>query len=904
MKRICTVIIGLLVTGIAFSQPSITAVYFPQYMQGVGSLNAPDDRKVPYVCRATINGLDAGKTYRCYNRFVTDTSTAAASSNGDGNYIVVKQSARFYRMTSPSLSGANTRYIEFTTDASGSYTGWFASEATSAQTFAPGNKIYFRLMINDGTVLPSATVGAVKTRISATSSPITVINFGPGTSPNTGTGVRSTPAASGMARNFVMLYDNTAGTGRPVAGTFIESDTTDNTVANGYVPFYANYVNAVDKAWGTIIPNNIANGIQKIVQYSLATGVKVGSKSSSNGIWAKEGGGTVDTKNYNGADTLVLDGTAVPLGPPVGQTITFNSFATKTYGDAAFDAGATATSGLPVTYSSSNTAVADTVRVNGQLYIAIKGAGFTDVTAKQSGDDDFGAATDVTQRLTIDKANLHIKAADKFWVLGTAKPALTVIYTGFVYTDDENVLNPKPNVTTTADATSPIGKYAIKVDNAGSPNYNISYDTGTISVVSNKQPQTISFNPLPGKVYGAADFDPGARASSTLPVQYASSNTSVAIIVNNKIQIKGAGTTTITASQPGDLTTYEPAPDSSLLFTVSKAPLTIRVNDTTRLIGQPNPSFRLTYSGFVYGDNNTHLLAQPVVTTAANAGSPAGKYLIEVRNAASNNYNITYSDGELTVDAKQAQTIQFAALPVKKYGDAYFKAGAKASSGLTVTYTSSNTNVATVANDTIYITGVGSTDITASQSGNAFYASAANVTQTLTVQKPVLTIKANNKIKNEGQPNPPLTVTYSGFVNNDDSSKLATLPAVTTTATTNSLAGTYVISVEGATSPNYIIRQQDATLTVLPAQGEGQDNMYAYISSPGQLQVNVHSVNTAKASIQLFDGNGSRLINTVVTLTKGFNTYRIPIGNVTPGIYNVRVAGSGIMLKTKVVIRP
>jgi hypothetical protein len=337
---------------------------------------------------------------------------------------------------------------------------------------------------------------------------------------------------------------------------------------------------------------------------------------------------------------------------------------------------------------------------------------------------------------------------------------------------------------------------------------------------------------------------------------------------------------------------------------VNKAALTITADNKTRLVGQPNPTFTVTYSGFVNGENNTVLLVQPAISTTADINSVAGTYPIEVKNAASDNYLINPVNGVLTVNPRATQTISFPALTVKKYGDADFKAGAKASSGLAIVYTSSNPNVATIVNDSvIHITGVGTAIITASQSGNGMYDAAANVTQTLTVQQPVLTIRAVNQTRNEGQPNPPLTVTYSGFVNGDDSSKLATLPVVTTSATAGSMAGTYAIVVEGAASSNYTIHQQNGTLTILPPQGDGQDDLYAYISSPGQLQVNVFAVNAVKTSIQLFDGNGTRLINTAVTLVKGFNTYRIPTGNLTAGIYNVRVAGNGVMLKTKVIIR-
>lgn len=67
-----------------------------------------------------------------------------------------------------------------------------------------------------------------------------------------------------------------------------------------------------------------------------------------------------------------------------------------------------------------------------------------------------------------------------------------------------------------------------------------------------KSDQTIQFFTLSDKVVGSADFDPEAKANSGLEVSYSSSNPSVATIVNGKVHIVGAGTTTITANQSGN----------------------------------------------------------------------------------------------------------------------------------------------------------------------------------------------------------------------------------------------------------------------------------------------------------------------------------------------------------------
>ena len=70
--------------------------------------------------------------------------------------------------------------------------------------------------------------------------------------------------------------------------------------------------------------------------------------------------------------------------------------------------------------------------------------------------------------------------------------------------------------------------------------------------------QTISFNPLPIKSFGDVDFDPGATASSGLAVNYISSNTAVATIVNGNIKIVGEGISIITANQAGNAS-FNPA---------------------------------------------------------------------------------------------------------------------------------------------------------------------------------------------------------------------------------------------------------------------------------------------------------------------------------------------------------
>lgn len=169
--------------------------------------------------------------------------------------------------------------------------------------------------------------------------------------------------------------------------------------------------------------------------------------------------------------------------------------------------------------------------------------------------------------------------------------------------------------------------------------------------------------------------------------------------------------------------------------------------------------------------------------------------------------------------ALPAQILSFPAITAKVYGTADFAPGVSSTnSTIAITYTSSNSGVATITTDgKIHITGVGTTTITASQAGNASYTAATPVAQELTVTPAALTIKADNSTKIYGAANPAFTVTYTGLVNGDNAASLTTAPTLTTTATAASPVNTYAISASGAASANYIITYTAGTLTISKA---------------------------------------------------------------------------------------
>src|SRR5206468_2629827 len=82
---------------------------------------------------------------------------------------------------------------------------------------------------------------------------------------------------------------------------------------------------------------------------------------------------------------------------------------------------------------------------------------------------------------------------------------------------------------------------------------------------------------------------------------------------------------------------------------------------------------------------------------------------------------------------KANQTITFAALADKTFGDADFMVSGTASSGLALSFTASGS--CTVTGTSVHLTAVGSCTITAHQAGNSNYNAATDVPQTFNITK-------------------------------------------------------------------------------------------------------------------------------------------------------------------------
>ncbi len=285
------------VVGTVILVPTLTEVILPQYIQG---LNGTNNDRLPYAYRVTINNLTPNATYRFFNSVVLPAEVG--TSNGAGNPIF-RNNGTWVRSTGGNLSSAGN-YAEFDADGAGSYTGWFITEPTgNATRFIPGNNLHMNISLNDG-----AGGNTVVSRVT-TANTVKVINFNTAAGPNNGTGIRS--VSNGQAKDFIFLYDNDLGTGRPISGTYFENDAT--TGGTAYAGFYETAIDAQAKAWGTIIPNNLPNGIRYVASYSQATGAQLCTFSDDDGVWPTGNINTVNPTGFTTATAIVLNTTDVPM---------------------------------------------------------------------------------------------------------------------------------------------------------------------------------------------------------------------------------------------------------------------------------------------------------------------------------------------------------------------------------------------------------------------------------------------------------------------------------------------------------------------------------------------------------------------------------------------------------------
>lgn len=157
-------------------------------------------------------------------------------------------------------------------------------------------------------------------------------------------------------------------------------------------------------------------------------------------------------------------------------------------------------------------------------------------------------------------------------------------------------------------------------------------------------------------------------------------------------------------------------------------------------VGDPDFGDAVSSSGLTVTYSSSDLNVATIVNGKIHIVGAGTSEITATQAGDANYYPADAVKRNLTV-VKNDQTISFNALSSKITTDSDFDPGATASSGLAVTYTSSDTSVASIVNGKIHILSSGTSTITASQAGNNVYAPAAAQTQVLTVYAIVNNVK-------------------------------------------------------------------------------------------------------------------------------------------------------------------
>ena len=339
------------------------------------------------------------------------------------------------------------------------------------------------------------------------------------------------------------------------------------TVSNGGTPNPTGQVTLLD-AGGTIGTANLdPNGTATFNLSTLSTG--------SHPL----------TASYAG-DSASAPSTSAPLTQVVNkadQTITFGALGGMTFGDPDFAVSATASSGLPVSFS----IVSGPATVAGNL-VHITGAGAITVRASQPGDTNYNAAVNVDQSFVVAKANQTISfAALPNKTFGDAPFAVNATggaSTQTVQFSASGACSVSGN-TVTINST---GSCAVTASQSGDNNYNAAADVVRSFAINKASQSTVTVNAPADATFGQTGLMATASGGSGTGAYSFSAAGSTACTVDAATGVlvitAGAGTCTITASRAGD-TNYNAS--------AASAPVTVNILKATAVASaasSKNPS--------------------------------------------------------------------------------------------------------------------------------------------------------------------------------------------------------------------------------------------------------------------------------------------------------------------------
>ena len=500
-----------------------------------------------------------------------------------------------------------------------------------------------------------------------------------------------------------------------------------------------------------------------------------------------------DLAGWDADFSSVTDNLVIKAIYKVADIITFPSLPGRIFGDAPILLEASTHSGLPVSFAVLSGPA--TLGSDGRT-LTLSGVGSVTIRASQPGTADIPAAHPVDRTFTVSQAVQAITFAplsDR--IFGDAPLPLSASASSGLPVTFSVVSGPASlgadGFTLTLTGA---GSVTVRAAQTGSANYAAATAVNrTFSV--GQATQTIAFAALANLTFGAAPFALSASASSGLPVTFSIVSGPASLGSDGRtVTLTAPGSVTLRATQEGDANFASATPvDRS--FSVSQTPQTIDfVAIPERVFGDAPFALNATASSGLP-------VAFSIVSGPATLGSDGhtltltggGPVNVRAAQPGDDNFAPALSVEQTFVVNRATQTITFAALSARTFGDAPVLLAASASSGLPVSF-SIVSGPASLDGHTLTFSGAGSVTVRAAQAGNANFSPAIPVDRTFSVfpsPTATLTLPALTAVTYDGMPHALLAATTPAGLHVVYAYKSGSAPA---TETPPALPGSYTVT--------------------------------------------------------------------------------------------------------------
>ncbi|UXX78645.1 PKD domain-containing protein [Reichenbachiella carrageenanivorans] len=531
-----------------------------------------------------------------------------------------------------------------------------------------------------------------------------------------------------------------------------------------------------DHNWGTVFRfDPTDNGLEAIYHFTSTNGRPNGPLVLKDGLlWgftfyggANGFGILFSIDPTNGDFTTVLDLTAANGGATVPGTVTIvdlepttltiDDIADKTYSDEPFNLTAQTNSSETITFESSDENI---LSISGAT-ATILGAGNVDITAKVAFDGTY-ARQSATLNLSISKAELIVSSDDYMIALGDPIPEIYFNYEGFAIGDGIYDLSEPPSPFVAGLPIACACEYAIEMTGGSDQNYTFSKPEYSAILVSPGNQFIYGFGE-PGEVLiTQGTYELGAASSVGLPISYEISDASVGTIDGGTLTFLKTGSATITASQEGT-DDYNAATPVERTITIIKEDQSLENYYLIETFYASTP-YALPFTAssdlpltFASSDEDIAIIQNNTIVPLKS-----GEFDLIITQDGNEFYNaLDPNPVEQTITITKAnQFLMNIPIPAPiLYVNTPYELTISSSSGLPLTFASSDESIATIQDGEIFPLKNGQFELIISQAGNDIYEALTTVNELFFVNPEITCdIDFSYSVADDG-----LTVSLSGL---------------------------------------------------------------------------------------------------------------------------------------------